>query len=130
MTNTLDHQQADSASQPDDQISLVPKSAAATKSFDASAPSDADTMKHEMDADAGDKPGKPDELARRKISKLLKDKEQEWTQIVQKKGPLQLLDLPLDVLKEIVKEVRLADHCVNCVHDQKLTSRPIGDAYE
>jgi hypothetical protein len=26
--------------------------------------------------------------------------------VVEKKGPLQLLDLPMDVLKEIVKEVR------------------------
>ena len=44
---------------------------------------------------------------RTKISNLLKDKEQEWTAVVKKKGPLQLLDLPLDVLKEIVKEVSL-----------------------
>ena len=42
---------------------------------------------------------------RTKISNLLKDKEQEWTAVVKKEGPLQLLDLPLDVLKEIVKEV-------------------------
>jgi hypothetical protein len=44
--------------------------------------------------------------ARSKISSLLKDKEQEWAAVVEKKGPLQLLDLPMDVLKEIVKEVR------------------------
>jgi hypothetical protein len=43
--------------------------------------------------------------ARTKISNLLKDKEQEWTAVMEKKGPLQLLDLPMDVLKEIVKEV-------------------------
>ncbi|EKD19356.1 uncharacterized protein L3040_009204 [Drepanopeziza brunnea f. sp. 'multigermtubi'] len=44
--------------------------------------------------------------ARTKISNLLKDKEQEWTQVLERrKGPLRLLDLPLDVLKEIVKEV-------------------------
>jgi len=45
--------------------------------------------------------------ARTKISNLLKDKEQEWTAVMEKKGPLRLLDLPIDVLKEIVKEVRL-----------------------
>lgn len=57
-------------------------------------------------------PGSASEKARRtgidaktRISNLLKDKEQEWTAVVEKKGPLQLLDLPMDVLKEIVKEV-------------------------
>ncbi|KAI9835000.1 MAG: hypothetical protein M1819_002723 [Sarea resinae] len=40
-----------------------------------------------------------------KISELLKGKEEEWTAIVDKKRPLQLLDLPVDILKEIVKEV-------------------------
>jgi len=43
--------------------------------------------------------------ARSSISNLLKDKEQEWAAVAEKKGPLQLLDLPMDVLKEIVKEV-------------------------
>ncbi|KAL9113965.1 MAG: hypothetical protein Q9227_002099 [Pyrenula ochraceoflavens] len=42
------------------------------------------------------------------LSKLLQNKEQEWAAVAQKreeKGPLQLLDLPVDVLKEIVREV-------------------------
>ncbi|KAG4029906.1 hypothetical protein MFRU_014g01990 [Monilinia fructicola] len=44
--------------------------------------------------------------AKTKISNFLKDKEQEWTAVVEKRnGPLRLLDLPMDVLKEIVKEV-------------------------
>jgi hypothetical protein len=44
---------------------------------------------------------------RAKISSLLKDKEKEWTAVVEnRRGPLRLLDLPMDVLKEIVKEVR------------------------
>jgi hypothetical protein len=47
-----------------------------------------------------------DGFVRKKLSKLLKGKEEEWTAVAQKKGPLQLLDLPMDVLKEIVKEVR------------------------
>lgn len=42
---------------------------------------------------------------RSSISNLLKDKEREWAAVVQKNGPLQLLDLPMDILKEIVKEV-------------------------
>lgn len=48
----------------------------------------------------------PSTDARTKISNFLaKDKEQEWTRVKEKEGPLHLLDLPLDVLKEIVKEV-------------------------
>lgn len=44
--------------------------------------------------------------ARSKISNLLKEKEQEWTSVVEKRnGPLRLLDLPMDILKEVVKEV-------------------------
>lgn len=40
-------------------------------------------------------------------ARLLKGKEKEWAAVVaNKKGPLRLLDLPMDVLKEIVKEVR------------------------
>lgn len=55
--------------------------------------------------------------AKSKLSHLLKDKEEEWNAVVQKKentGPLRLLDLPLDVLQEIIKEVST----LNCVtHD-------------
>ncbi len=40
-----------------------------------------------------------------RISKYLKGKEKEWARAVEKRGPLQLLDLPVDVLKEIIKEV-------------------------
>lgn len=57
------------------------------------------------ESDASQMTGKSNIDARAKISSLLKDREQEWTAVVEKKGPLQLLDLPLDVLKEIVKEV-------------------------
>ncbi len=41
----------------------------------------------------------------RKISELLKEKEREWTDVVRKIGPLQLLDLPLELLTEILREV-------------------------
>ncbi|KAL9046210.1 MAG: hypothetical protein Q9214_000895 [Letrouitia sp. 1 TL-2023] len=47
------------------------------------------------------------------VKKLLKGKEKEWTATVEKDRPLQLLDLPLDILKEIVKEV---------IHTNDLTS--------
>ena len=41
------------------------------------------------------------------LARLLKGKEREWATVVaNKKGPLRLLDLPVDVLKDIVKEVR------------------------
>jgi hypothetical protein len=41
------------------------------------------------------------------ISRLLKGKEQEWDAIRSKTGPLHLLDLPVDILRLIVKEVSL-----------------------
>lgn len=40
-----------------------------------------------------------------KMSKLLNGKDKEWAAVAGRKGPLQLLDLPMDVLKEIIKEV-------------------------
>ena len=40
-----------------------------------------------------------------KMVQLLKGKEKEWAATVEKKRPLRLLDLPVDVLKEILKEV-------------------------
>ena len=41
----------------------------------------------------------------RVISKLLQGKEKEWSAVAEKNGNLQLLDLPVDVLKEIVNHV-------------------------
>lgn len=49
-----------------------------------------------------------DEFSRHQelLKKLLKGKEKEWASIgATRKGPLRLLDLPVDVLKEIIKEV-------------------------
>ena len=40
-----------------------------------------------------------------KMVQLLSGKEKEWTAAMEQKRPLQLLDLPMDVLKEIIKEV-------------------------
>ena len=42
---------------------------------------------------------------RAKMMQLLKGKEKAWTAVAQKERPLQLLDLPMDVLKDIIKEV-------------------------
>ena len=45
------------------------------------------------------------QVAAEKMSELLKDRDGEWKSVAERKRPLQLLDLPIDVLKEIVKEV-------------------------
>jgi hypothetical protein len=101
---------SDTASQPDDQLVSIPKTSAATqpsndlKSSDPGAGHQMATSESATPSEKGQKTGVD---VRTKISNLLKDKEQEWTAVVKKKGPLQLLDLPLDVLKEIVKEVSL-----------------------
>ncbi len=53
--------------------------------------------------------GKADNEApgpRAKLLNLLKGKEKEWAEAGKKDGPLELLDLPLDILKCIIKEVR------------------------
>lgn len=41
----------------------------------------------------------------RKLSELLREREQEWTAVARKTGPLRLLDLPLDLLTQILREV-------------------------
>jgi hypothetical protein len=39
------------------------------------------------------------------LVRSLKGKEKEWTAVAEKKRPLQLLDLPVDILKEIIDKV-------------------------
>jgi hypothetical protein len=39
------------------------------------------------------------------LARLLHGKEKEWSAIAEKSGPLQLLDLPIDILKEIVNHI-------------------------
>ena len=53
------------------------------------------------------------ESSEEKVARLLKGKEKDWAAVAHKKGPLQLLDLPLDILKIILKEVRLALYMQN-----------------
>lgn len=98
---------SDTASQPDDQPISVPKTSAATQSshdLGASGPGSSHQMAN-SERLAAEKMGRTGLDAKTKMSNLLKDKEQEWTAVLEKKGPLQLLDLPMDVLKDIVKEV-------------------------
>lgn len=45
------------------------------------------------------------ELPACKKSRLLKGKEKEASVETKKEGPVQLLDLPLDILKDVLKEV-------------------------
>ncbi len=45
------------------------------------------------------------ETSEEKVARLLKGKEKDWAAGAEKEGPLQLLDLPLDILKIIIKEV-------------------------
>lgn len=40
------------------------------------------------------------------VARSLKGKEKEWTAVAEKKRPLQLLDLPVDILKEIIEKVK------------------------
>jgi hypothetical protein len=102
---------SDTASQPDDQPVAIPKTSAASQPSNhiehgyADQPPPAPMCPNEPEA--LEKSERTSIDARTKISSLLKDKEQEWAAVVEKKGPLQLLDLPMDVLKEIVKEVGL-----------------------
>lgn len=41
------------------------------------------------------------------VSEYLKDKEREWSRTSERKGPLTLLELPVDILRLIVKEACL-----------------------
>lgn len=101
---------SDTASLPDEHQISVPKTSAAsqpTSSMKSTELSD-DAGAYQM----GPAASVTAELVktnavdpRTKISSLLKNKEQEWAAVMEKKGPLELLDLPMDILKEIVKEV-------------------------
>ena len=97
---------SDTASQPDDQVVSYPKTSAAIQPSTVPK-ADPGAMDQTASAEVGcsEKVEKAGNDARSKISNLLKEKEQEWAAVVEKKGPLRLLDLPMDVLKEIVKEV-------------------------
>ena len=111
MTSSLpnpDLSLSDTASQPDDQPISIPRTSASTQQSGDLEPT---AMSSEQrlpspDCQVPEKVERYNFDAKTKISNLLKDKEREWTAVAEKKGPLRLLDLPMDILKEIVKEVR------------------------
>jgi hypothetical protein len=110
---------SDTASQPDEQLATVPKTSAASQQSNEMKSGLADDIGGSQNGapESGehDKTRKTAIDPRAKISSLLKDKEKEWTAVVEnRKGPLRLLDLPMDVLKEIVKEVEAPLSC--CRH--------------
>lgn len=95
-------------SQVDDRSAPAPKTASALTTGSSSSTSSA-SANGSLEAVAEPEISEVDGsgIVRKKLSKLLEGKEQEWTAVVekQKAGPLRLLDLPMDILKEIVKEV-------------------------
>lgn len=98
---------SDIASQPEECSHLVTRTSTTLSHSNVFQPAGftdapADMTKSSSSADGG---AVADEVVRQKVSQLLKEREREWTAVVQKKGPLRLLDLPMDVLKEIMKEV-------------------------
>ncbi|KAI9640999.1 hypothetical protein NHQ30_010426 [Ciborinia camelliae] len=102
-----DPQLDDIISQSDELSSSYPKTSAASQPSDTSIlPDRAADGAMATPTSAPEKTDKAGMDAKTKISNLLKDKEHEWTSVVEKRdGPLRLLDLPMDILKEIVKEV-------------------------
>lgn len=46
-----------------------------------------------------------------KMAQLLNGKEKEWAATAEKRGTLRLLDLPVDILREIIKEVSPLEEC-------------------
>ena len=49
------------------------------------------------------------DMRKARMMQLLKGKEKDWTPVAQRARPLQLLDLPMDILKDIMKEVLNAE---------------------
>jgi hypothetical protein len=108
MTSSLsisDSNFGESGSQTDDGSAANPKAATLTSNSNGLHPSVAGGQGATMLDPATSEGIRADGFVRKKLSKLLKGKEEEWTAVAQKKGPLRLLDLPMDVLKEIIKEV-------------------------
>jgi len=103
----------DHFSQADDGPATTTKTASLTSSSNGLHSTPAGGQASTMSDPLTDGGPRGDGLVRKKLSKLLKGKEEEWTAVAQKKGPLQLLDLPMDVLKEIVKEV-WQSCCISC----------------
>lgn len=110
---SIDPHQSEATSVPDEHLfNTTPKTAAASNcasSLKVSHNADSDTTTTDVHASTGDAL-KDDENAKDLIKALLKEKLDEWTHVVQRTGPLRLLDLPVDVLKEIVKEASILEY--------------------
>jgi hypothetical protein len=101
----LDPTVSESVSQPED-LAMIPKTSTSSQSINDSKLNGSSCEQAEVYQLEGS--GTATKVAmdpKTRISCLLKDKEREWTAVVKRQGPLRLLDLPMDVLKEIVKEV-------------------------
>lgn len=100
---------SDTASQPDEHLITTPKTSAVATSLHGlkSSESYPASQMATTEFPPSGKVASNQIDAKTRISSLLKEKEQEWAAVTQRKGPLCLLDLPMDVLKEIVKEVSI-----------------------
>jgi hypothetical protein len=82
------------------------------------------TASHNMDAPQSSSLLPPNQRTSPTLSektallRSLKGKEKEWIAVAEKKRPLQLLDMPVDILKEIIEKVSPA----SVRHDLNLTS--------
>lgn len=101
---------SEGVSRPDDRLGVSPKTTNLTSASNGLPTTAVDgpstTMVDPVASDGGGASGEG--FVRKKLSKFLKGKEKEWMAVAQRKGPLKLLDLPMDILKEIVKEVSLS----------------------
>jgi hypothetical protein len=68
---------------------------------------DEDLPKDEASVAVSDPSQEDDNDAASTLAKLLKGKEKEWSSVAEKKGRLQLLDLPVDILREVINHVCL-----------------------
>ena len=111
----MNDEQSHTSSNPDSvaqepEIGHTPHSKAASSGASFNDPSAAPTQGSApplamLDIGHVDENPKGDGGFRKTVSKTLKKRACEWPSAPRRQGPLKLLDLPVDVLKEIVKEV-------------------------
>lgn len=111
--SNLELPSSDATNPPDEHPTPGPRTSAASQSFNVSHVPDASHAMLPAPSVESRAPQRNVLDARSSISKILKNKETEWTAVATKDRPLRLLDLPVDILKDIVKEVgdRLKRKC-------------------
>jgi hypothetical protein len=92
-------------------LTFVSASAGGDAVFDhpleASPPQEAMFSPRGPDLEKQTSPAPPkSEIAMNVLQRTMKGKEKEWSSVAEKKRPLQLLDLPVDILREIIGQVR------------------------